>query len=103
MRAILQKIGALLLAVGALAALLAQAALAHGCGAPAKQSEAQAPDSSSGEPGAAASRAPDPEYMGATKAPPLPAFRGSSKSSAGGDVDETEDARDDGAQQQQAP
>jgi hypothetical protein len=100
MRNILQKIGALLLAVGALSALLTQAALTHGCGgAPARQGEAQAPSSPSAVSGPAPSEE-DNEYMGATKAPPLDAFRRSPKSSAGGDMEETEDARDDNAQQQ---
>jgi hypothetical protein len=103
MRTIVQKIGALVLAVGALSALLTQAALTHGCGgAPARQGEAQAPSSPSPASGpAAASEAEDDEaYMGATKAPPLDAFRRSPKSSAGRDVEETEDAGDDNAQQQ---
>lgn len=118
MRAILQKIGALVLAVGALGALLAQAALTHGCGgAPAKQGEVQAPSApaprpqsaapSSAPEAAAPASAPEPaapaptaepyeetEYMGATKAPPLPGFRRSPKPLGGGDVEKPENAGD---------
>jgi hypothetical protein len=102
MRRILQKIGALVLALGALTALLAQAALTHGCGGSPQRSEPQAPAAGSTAPAPAPDEPAsyeDKDYMGATKAPPLDAFRRSPKSSAGGEPDETEDARD-GAQQQ---
>jgi hypothetical protein len=105
MRTILKKIGALLLAVGALSALLAQAALTHGCGsAPARQGEAQAPTSAppgrEPAPTPAAEDYEDKGYMGATKAPPMEAFRPAPKSPASADVEERVDARDDNAQQQ---
>ncbi len=100
MRTILQKIGALVMALGALSALLAQAALTHGCAGSTQQGEPQAPAAGSSTPAAGEpSDAEYKEYMGATKAPPLDAFRRSPKSSAGGEPDETEDARD-GAEQQ---
>jgi hypothetical protein len=105
MRTVLQKIGALLLAAGALSALLAQAALTHGCGgAPARQSEAHAPTSAptAHEP----APAPDAEdyedkgYMGATKAPPLDAFRRSPKAPASSEVEEREDVGNENVQRQ---
>jgi hypothetical protein len=100
MRTMLQKIGAVVLAVGGLTALLAQAALTHGCGgAPADQGGAKAPSAPGEAPEAVAPAHEETEYMGATKAPPMPAFRPSPKSNAGGDVEESEDGRSDNAQQ----
>jgi hypothetical protein len=125
MRAIFQRIAALLLAIGALAALLAQAALTHGCsGGPAKQGEPQAPSppgvgaasdptpARAPAPAAASAPAPAPGladeagydgYMGATKAPPMPLFRRPPKAPAGGDVEPPVKADDGNTPQQQAP